>query len=188
MGAKNVGCVLSSLSIIVMDVRGDLRLNRKEPAIGIVIIAAGLFILLGKWGFFSFLGGTLWPLFVFLAGAALYVLIRYRMLPAVAFVPAGALLVYGLLFMICHWVSWGLFAYLWPLIPFGLAVGLFGYCQLDPYAQRGVYAFAIALAGISALLLLLTLFVGLIVYLIALFLILVGVVLVFGPRFGLWRR
>ncbi|WP_229106435.1 glutamate synthase [Paenibacillus sp. 1001270B_150601_E10] len=163
-------------------------MNRREPAIGIVIIAAGLFILLGKWGFFSFLGGTLWPLFVFLAGVALFVLIRFRMLPAVAFVPAGALLVYGLLFMLCHWISWGMFAYLWPFIPFGLAFGLFGYCQLDPYADRRVYMFAIALAGISIVLLLFTLFVSLSVYLIAIFLIVVGVFLVFGNRFGLWRR
>ncbi|WP_028544951.1 hypothetical protein [Paenibacillus taiwanensis] len=163
-------------------------MSKKEPIIGIVILAAGLFILLGKWGFFSFLGGTMWPLFIFLAGVVLFGLIRARMLPPIAFVPAGALLVYGLLFMLSHWISWGLFGYLWPFLLLGLSFGLFGYCQLDPYASRSAWVGAMGLGAIGIIMLLFTVFVSIGIYLIAAALIVVGAALVFGSRTGLWRR
>lgn len=163
-------------------------MSKKEPMIGLIILAAGLFILLGKWGFFAFLGGTMWPLFIFIAGALLFVLVRARMLPSIAFVPAGALLVYGVLFMLSHWISWELFNYLWPFLLIGVSFGLFGYCKLDPYASRAAWLGAIGLAALGVLMLLFTLFLNLGIYLIAIALILIGAALVFGGRFSFWRR
>lgn len=162
-------------------------MSKKEPMIGIVILAAGLFILLGKWGFFAFLGGTMWPLFIFGAGALLYALVRARMLPSIAFVPAGALLVYGVLFMLSHWISWGLFQYLWPFLLLGLSFGLFGYCKLDLYAPRVARLGAIGLAVLGALMLFFTIFIQVGIYFIAVVLIIVGAALVFGGRIGFWR-
>lgn len=43
-------------------------MGKNQQVIGIVILAAGLFILLGKWGVFAFIGGNLWPLIMFLVG------------------------------------------------------------------------------------------------------------------------
>ena len=163
-------------------------MSRREPIIGIVILAAGLFILLGKLGFFAFLGGTLWPLLMVLAGGLLVYLVRERIVPAIIFVPGGMLLVYGVLFMICHWISWSLFSYLWPFLLLGLAFGLLGYCRLDPYAPRGAWLGAISLSGIGVLMLLLTILTGIGIYVIAIGLILLGVVFIFGGRFGIWRR
>ncbi|MGZ9585040.1 glutamate synthase [Paenibacillus marinisediminis] len=163
-------------------------MSKKEPIIGLVILAAGLFILLGKWGFFAFLGGTMWPLLVFLGGVLLFFLVRGRILPPIAFVPAGALLVYGVLFMISHWISWELFSYLWPFLLIGLSFGLFGYCQLDPYAPRGAWLLAMGLGALGVIMLLLMIFIGIGVYVIAIALILIGLALLFGGRLGYWRR
>ncbi|MCR8845772.1 glutamate synthase [Paenibacillus sp. SC116] len=155
-------------------------MSRKEPVIGIFILAAGLFILLGKWGFFNFVGGTMWPLFLFLVGAGLVWLIRSRILPPIAFVPGGTLLVYGLLFMVCHWISWELFRYLWPFILIGLALGLYGYSRLESYPSPRAWQAAVVLGGAGILLLVLTLIVNISVYLIAFGLIVVGALLIFG--------
>lgn len=163
-------------------------MSRKEPFIGLIILAAGLFILLGKWGFFAYLGGTLWPLIICLVGILLYVLVRVRILPPVAFVPAGTLFVYGVLFMLSHWISWDLFRYLWPFLLLGLSFGLFGYCRLDPYASRAAWQGAIGLGALGVIMLLFTLLIGISVYVIAIVLILIGATLVFSSRFGIGRR
>lgn len=48
--------------------------SRKDLALGLFIVGAGVVIFLGKLGVFGFLGRTLWPLIVLLPGIFLHFL------------------------------------------------------------------------------------------------------------------
>ena len=74
--------------------------SRKDLALGIFIVVAGVVILLGKLGVFGFLGRTLWPLVLLLPGIFAYHVFGRRATAAVL-IPGGILTVYGLLFFIC---------------------------------------------------------------------------------------
>ncbi|WP_308737477.1 hypothetical protein [Paenibacillus sp. PCH8] len=78
---------------------------RNEKAIGICIVAAGIIILLGKFGVFGFIGRNFWPLLILLPGIALLALYYARIAPSWSLVPAGTLTVYGVLFGITN--VWG---------------------------------------------------------------------------------
>lgn len=153
---------------------------RNQQVIGIAILAAGLFILLGKLGVFTFVGGTMWPLLMFLVGIVLYVLTRMGLLPPVMMVLAGMLTMYGVLFMLSHWIHWRLFGLLWPLLLLGIGVGLYGYYAYDPYHPRGAWQGALLFSGIGAVMLLLTLVFAVGTFMIAVALMLVGARLIFG--------
>lgn len=158
---------------------------RNQQVIGMAILAAGLFILLGKIGVFAFIGGTMWPLLMFLIGIAFYVLTRIGLLPPVMMVLAGMLTMYGVLFMLSHWVHWRLFGLLWPLLLIGIGIGLYGYYAYDPYHPRGAWQGALLFCGIGAVMLLLTLVFAISTFIVAFTLIVVGAGLVFG---GVHRR
>lgn len=153
---------------------------RNQQAIGIAILAAGLFILLGKIGVFAFIGGKMWPFLIFLAGIALYVLARTGFFPAIAMVPAGMLTMYGILFMASCWLSGKLFGLLWPLLLIGIGIGLYGYYMYDPYHPRGAYQGALLFCGLGIMMLALMLLFVIGAYIIAGILILVGIALVRG--------
>lgn len=153
---------------------------RNQQVIGIAILAAGLFILLGKMGVFAFIGGTMWPLLMFLVGIAFYVFARMAILPPVMMVPAGMLTTYGILFMLSSWIHWRLFGYLWPMLLIGIGVGLYGYYKYDPYHPRGAWQGALLFSGVGSAMLILMLVFAVSTYMIAVALILVGAGLAFG--------
>lgn len=158
-------------------------MSRNEKVIGIVILIAGLFILLGKIGVFAFIGGMMWPLLMFLAGIVLYVLTRAAWLPAIVMVPAGMLTMYGILFMASCWIHWNLFELLWPLLLIGVGSGLYSYCRYDPYHPRIAYQGALLFCGVGIAMFALMLISTIGVYIMAILLILVGAGLLFGrPR------
>ncbi|MCE5167808.1 glutamate synthase [Paenibacillus profundus] len=153
---------------------------KNQRVIGIVILVAGFIILLGKWGAFAFIGGTMWPLILFVIGVAVYGLVRARLAPPIALVPAGMLTVYGLLFMASHWIHWRLFGLLWPLLLIGIALGLYGYYVYDPHHPRGAWLGALLFGGVGIAMLTLMLVFAVGTYMIAVALIFVGAALVFG--------
>ncbi|WP_138751942.1 hypothetical protein [Paenibacillus sinopodophylli] len=123
--------------------------NNKYSA-GIILLLAGLVILLGKLGVFSFLGAIFWPLLVLIPGVLLHVLYFGRLVPAVVLVPGGMLVVYALLFVVCNLFGWDSLKYLWPLFIFGVAAGLYEYYLFGSSIPRVVLSASIALAAASA--------------------------------------
>ncbi|WP_224753248.1 hypothetical protein [Paenibacillus terricola] len=121
----------------------------KQHYAGIALLGAGLVILLGKSGFFSFIGSVLWPVILLIAGILLHVLYFGRMLPTVALVPAGTLSVYGLLFLFCSVFGWSSFHQLWPFVLFGPAAGLYEYYAFEPFKPRLALQLAVGLGAVT---------------------------------------
>ncbi|MFF2482857.1 hypothetical protein [Paenibacillus sp. NPDC058071] len=155
--------------------------NNKYSA-GIIVLLAGVVILLGKLGVFSFLGAMFWPIIILIPGILLHVFYFGRMLPAVVLVPGGILTVYALLFMICNIFGWDSLKYLWPLFLFGIAVGLYEYYMFGNSRTRVVLTAAIALAAASAVFFAIVVLWGWGIYAIAIVLIAVGAWMMFGKR------
>lgn len=155
--------------------------NNKYSA-GIIVLLAGVVILLGKLGVFSFLGAVFWPMLVLIPGILLHVFYFGRLFPAVVLVPGGILTFYALLFMICNIFGWDNIRYLWPLFIFGIAVGLYEYYLFGSSRPRVVLTASIALAASSAVILLSVLLWSWGIYAIAIVLIAAGAWMMFGRR------
>ncbi|WP_460322970.1 hypothetical protein [Paenibacillus sp. YSY-4.3] len=146
---------------------------------GILILAAGIIILLGKWGVFSFLGKALWPLILLIPGILLHVWVISRRASAELLLPAGILVVYSILFFIGIIGGWTfLFHKMWPAFILGIAVGLFEYYSYSPQRQGGMLLTAIALGTVSIILLGWSLFSLSFVYLLAIVMIAAGIWLI----------
>ncbi|MCU6709502.1 hypothetical protein M6D81_12385 [Paenibacillus sp. J5C_2022] len=155
---------------------------KNKYSAGIILLLAGVVILLGKLGLFSFLGSIFWPLLVLIPGVLLHVLYFGRVVPAVALVPGGMLVVYALLFIACNIFGWDALQALWPLFLFGIAAGLYEYYIFGSSKQKAVLMAAIALSVFSLLFLILALMWGWGIYVIALLLIVAGGWLMYGPN------
>ncbi|WP_046214735.1 hypothetical protein [Paenibacillus wulumuqiensis] len=150
--------------------------NRNQGIIAIFIILAGLIILLGKLGVFTFIGHVFWPLLILLPGVLLQLFYFSRTAPSYVLIPAGVLTVYGILFFFCNIWGWSLMAYLWPLLLLGIAVGLYEYYMLSPFAvSRNIGFAAVILGALSIILLFFSLLGTSALYLIALLLIAAGI-------------
>lgn len=148
--------------------------NQKYSA-GIIFILAGIVILLGKWGVFSFLGAMFWPLLVLIPGILLHVLYFGRMLPAVVLVPGGMLIVYTILFIFCNIFGWDIIKYAWPVLLLGIAVGLYEYHLFGNSRNRAILTTSLWLGGAAIVFLILTLVWSWGFYVLAIVLIGVGV-------------
>jgi len=144
------------------------------------MLLAGLVILLGKLGFFSFLGSIFWPLLVLIPGILLHVLYFGRLLPAVVLIPGGMLVVYAVMFIICNIFGWGSMKYLWPLFIFGVAVGLYEYYMFSSSKQRVIFSVSVGLAAASVLFLVLVMMWSWGIYVIAALLIAAGAFMMLG--------
>ncbi|WP_316246796.1 hypothetical protein [Paenibacillus ihumii] len=142
---------------------------------GILILAAGIIILLGKWGVFSFLGKALWPLILLIPGILLHLWVFARRASSELLLPAGILVVYSILFFIGIIGGWTfLFHKLWPAFILGIAVGLFEYYAYASQRQSGMLLTAVVLAAVSVILLGWSVFSISFVYLLAIVLIAAG--------------
>ncbi|MCA0753802.1 hypothetical protein KP806_02000 [Paenibacillus sp. N4] len=155
--------------------------NNKYSA-GIILLLAGVVILLGKLGVFSFLGAIFWPLLVLIPGLLLHVLYFGRLAPAIVLVPGGMLIVYALLFIVCNLFGWDSLKYLWPLFIFGVAAGLYEYYLFGSSRQRILLTSSIALAAASAAFIVLVLLWSWGIYAIAAVLIGAGAWMMLGKR------
>lgn len=159
-------------------------MNKQSAAVGVLILAAGLVILLGKLGVFAFIGALFWPLIILIPGILLHVLFFGRMLPAISLIPAAILTIVSVILLIGNWFDWGVMKYLWPFFLLAVSAGLYEYYVFGQARSRGVWTAAIALAILSVVLFFFTLLWTWGIYLIAIALIVVGVWLVwFRPRF-----
>jgi hypothetical protein len=123
--------------------------SKNDMKLGIFIAAAGIVILFGKLGVFGFLGRALWPLVILLPGILLHVLFFNRRTSASVLIPAGILTVYGLVFGLCNFWGWSLMRHLWPLLLFGIALGLYEYSLYSAYRTRGLTTGAVILGVLS---------------------------------------
>lgn len=164
--------------------------SKNDMKLGLFIVCAGLVILLGKLGVFGFLGRALWPLLLLLPGLFLHTLVFGRRLTPAALVPAGILTVYGLLFGLCNTWGWGLMAYLWPVLPLGVAVGLYEYSLFVSPRSGGLTAGAVILGIISLVLMFFSLLGTGIMYVLGAVLVLGGIWLIVGRSGGRnkWNR
>ncbi|WP_028611247.1 hypothetical protein [Paenibacillus harenae] len=155
--------------------------NNKYSA-GIILLLAGVVILLGKLGVFSFLGAIFWPLLVLIPGLLLHVLYFGRLVPAVVLVPGGMLIVHALLFIVCNLFGWDSLKYLWPLFIFGVSAGLYEYYLFGSSRTRVVLTASIALAAASAVFIILPFLWSWGIYAIAIALIAAGAWMMLGRR------
>lgn len=160
-------------------------MSKNQSALGVFILLAGVVILLGKLGVFSFIGTVFWPLFILVPGILLHVLFFSRMLPSWVLIPAGILTTYGLIFQICNWFGFDLMMYLWPFFMFGVAIGLYEYYWFEPHRPKGIFLASMILTIISAVFFGISLLWGAGIYFVAIVLIIVGAFLIYRrPR--LW--
>lgn len=100
-------------------------MKKKSDWLALSLILVGVILLMIKMGILNIGWNTLWPLFVLVPGIILEVSFLFnREIPGIL-VPGGVLSVIGLTFFICAIFGWHLMSYLWPLMPFGVAFGLF---------------------------------------------------------------
>ncbi|GJM81309.1 hypothetical protein HMSSN139_38050 [Paenibacillus sp. HMSSN-139] len=92
----------------------DMSDNNKLTT-GVLILAAGVIILLGKLGVFSFLGRALWPLLLLIPGIVLHVWHFWRKGPAELLLPGAILVVYSLVFFTGVIGGWQTLKFTWPL-------------------------------------------------------------------------
>lgn len=142
---------------------------------GVVILAAGLVILLGKWGVFSFIGTVFWPLLLLVPGILLYMMVAGRRVSAAALIPAGILVVYGVIFMIATLFGYQTLHYIWPGFILGISVGLLMYNGADKLQARGLFPAALGLLAVSIILFGFTLFTFSFLYFLAVVLIVCGI-------------
>ncbi|MEF2964699.1 hypothetical protein V3851_02565 [Paenibacillus sp. M1] len=145
---------------------------------GIVILAAGIIILLGKLGVFSFLGKALWPLLLLIPGIVFHLWHFWRKGPSELLLPGGILVVYSILFFIANFWGWSTFKYTWPGLILGIAIGLYEYERFSPTRQNGVLITAGILGAVSVILFGITLFSHAVIYLLAAALIIGGIWLI----------
>ncbi|MGG6309899.1 hypothetical protein [Paenibacillus macerans] len=155
----------------------DMSDNNKLMT-GVLILAAGIIILLGKLGFFSFLGKALWPLLLLIPGIVLHLWHFWRKGPSELLLPGAILVVYSIVFFIGIIGGWQTLKYTWPVFFLGIAIGLFEYDFFSPQRQGGFLIAALILGAISVILLGWTLFSLSIVYILAVLLIIGGIWLI----------
>lgn len=153
---------------------------------GLIIVAVGIVLLLGKLGIFGFFWGLLWPVFILAIGVLLHMLFFGRMLPSGVLIPAGILITISLIFFFCNIFGWAAMEYLWPGFIFAVAVGLYEFYLFDKDKPRGAFTAAVILAVVAALFFGLTLLFTVGIYFIALVLIIGGAVMFMKPRRRSW--
>lgn len=158
--------------------RCDEMSDNNKLTTGIFILVAGIVILLGKWGVFSFLLKALWPLLLLIPGIILHLWHFYRKGSAELLLPGGVLVVYSIIFFIGIIGGWDTLKYTWPGFILGIAVGLFEYDRFGRHHQQGVLAGALILGALSIILLSLSLFSWSFIYLLAIILIIGGIYLI----------
>lgn len=165
--------------------------SKKDLTLGLFIVAAGVFILLGKLGVFGFLGRTLWPLILLIPGIVLHLLYFGRRASAAILIPGGILTVYGVLFLICSFWGWDLMASLWPLLILGIGVGVYEYYLFEYPRPGGALPIAVGLIALSVIIFIFTWLQTGAFYVIALVLIAAGIWLIYGRNRnggGKWSR
>lgn len=159
---------------------------RNNYSVGLLLIGVAVVLLLGKLGFFSFLGHLFWPVFILAPGLLFHFLFFGRIWPVGVLVPGGILVTYSLMFFYCNLFGWDSMSYLWPGFIFGVAVGLYELHLFDPRGSRGALTAAMILAIIAGVFFAFAFLFTVGVYFIAFALIAVGAVMILNRRPRSW--
>lgn len=151
-------------------------------SIGLIIVAVGVVLLLGKVGVFGFIWELFWPVLILAPGLLLHVLYFNRVLPSAVVIPGGILVTASILFFLCTIFGWGLMGYIWPGFIFAVAVGLYEFHLFDKYSPRGTLLAAVILAIVAGILFGVTILFTVGIYLIAIVLIALGVYVIWNKR------
>lgn len=100
-------------------------MRKAEVSLGLIIISIGVVFLLNNMGIVNINLVTMWPLALLIPGLLFQLGYFVRRQDPGLLVPGGILLTYGVLFYINIFFGWHLMAYLWPVFPLGVAIGLF---------------------------------------------------------------
>lgn len=164
-----------------MNGRGSLLANNRY-SVGLIIVAVGVVLLLGKLGVIGFFWELFWPIFVLAPGLLFHALYFNRVLPSGVLIPGGILVTSSILFFLCTIFSWNWMAYLWPGFIFAVAVGLYEFYLFDKHSPRGTQVAAIVLAVVAAVCFGMTILFTTAIYVIAVVLIVLGAFLIFNKR------
>ncbi|MBU5674739.1 hypothetical protein [Paenibacillus brevis] len=145
---------------------------------GILILAAGIIILLGKLGVFGFLGRAFWPLLLLIPGLLLHLLYFWRKGPAELLVPGAMLVLYSIMFFIAIIWGWQTMKHIWPGFILGIAAGLYEYLLLSGTRHNGLWIVTLILTAVSLILFGFTLFSMAFIYLLAVLMIVAGIWLI----------
>ncbi|HZG88295.1 hypothetical protein [Paenibacillus sp.] len=150
-------------------------MNNRTLPLGLSIVAAGIFIALGKLGVFGALAAWLWPLLPLAAGVALHFGVWSRRLPTVVYLPGALLSIGSIALLLCAWFGWTWMKALWPLFPLSIAVGLYEFAAAERLGT--MRAVSLVAGAVSLLLLLITLLMYVNAFVVALLLVVAGVAL-----------
>lgn len=150
-------------------------MSNNRYTIGLLIVSAGVILILGKLGVFSFLGNMLWPIFVLLPGLVLHYLFFNRIWPSGVLIPGAMLVTYALIFFYCNVFGWQSMSYLWPGFILGLAIGLYEFYLFDRNRPRIAITASIVLALIACIFFSITILSQIGIYAIALAFIVIGI-------------
>jgi hypothetical protein len=157
-------------------------LSNNRYSIGLIIVAIGVVLLLGKIGVFGWIWDLFWPVVLLLPGLLLHALYFNRVLPAPVLVPGGFLVTSSIVFFLCSIFSWNLIGYVWPGFILAVAVGLYEWYMFDKQSPRSTLAAAVILAVLSAVFFGMTILFTVGIYVIAVILIVIGAYLLFNRR------
>lgn len=161
-------------------------MSKNQYAVGLLFLAVGLVILLGKLGLFAFIGTNIWPLFVLIPGILMHVLFFGRLLPAFMLIPGAILTINALIFFFCIAFGWSYMQFMWPFFIFGVAVGLYEYHLFEMSHPKFPLTVAIILALVAASFFVIMVFWGWGMYIIAAGLIVAGGWMMTAGRRARW--
>jgi len=150
-------------------------MNNRTLPLGLAIVAAGIFIALGKLGVFGALAAWLWPLLPLAAGAGLHYAVWNRRLPTIAYVPGALLAIGSVALLLCAWFGWTWMKALWPLFPLAIAIGAYEFAASERLGT--LRSISLGAGAVSLLLLLITLLMYVNAFVVALLLVVAGVAL-----------
>jgi hypothetical protein len=158
-------------------------------AVGALLIVLGLVFAGQTMGFLELSMEELWPIFLLIPALGFHAAFFVAPGPERAglLVPGGILLTYGLLFFTCTIFGWELMGTLWPVFILGPAVGLFELYWFGPRRAGLLIPVGIlslvgfAFLGLNVLTSMFSGFFGVL-------LILAGLAIIFGKKFGEDRR
>jgi hypothetical protein len=144
--------------------------------IGVILLVIGIGFILFNVGIM--LLKLLWPLLLLALGWILHRMYFRGNLPAFVLAPGGFLVISSLPLLYGQWFGWDSLTYLWPLLLFGAAIGIYEFYKYGRSTDRTLAFMAIVLGIVSGIALCVTLFIKLSFMFVAIVLVIAGFFLI----------
>ena len=156
-------------------------MKRGNYVVGAIFILLGIAFLLSNMGIIDINFSQHWPLTLLIPGLLFELGYFIKRKDPGLLVPGGMFTTYGALFYINILYGWHWMAYLWPLFPLGVAIGLF---QLYLFSEREALLLVPVgiIGGFSLVALTFTLSFWNISLVISIILILIGLIIIFRKK------